>query len=94
MQKKNLLWVVYRMTVRGKIPGVNAVCEQTEWDAMELAQPGHHTLIKNGITSEGEAERLAREAPGGTTGTPARPRSGGGRRAATGQAPPSQGSKP
>ena len=27
---------------------------------MELAQPGHHTLIRAGITNEGEAEQLAR----------------------------------
>ena len=53
-------WVVYRMTVRGKIAGVNAVCEQAEWDAMERAQPGYHTLIRAGITNEGEAEQLAR----------------------------------
>ena len=53
-------WVVYRMTVRGKIAGVNAVCKQAEWEAMERAQPGYHTLIRAGITNEGEAEQLAR----------------------------------
>src|SRR3954466_8599588 len=52
-------WVVYLKAVLNN-PGVNAVCEQGEWDAMELANPGHHTLIKTGITNEGEAERLAR----------------------------------
>ena len=57
-------WVVYQMKIHGKADGMNAVCEQSEWDAMELAQPGHHTLIRGGITSEGEAERLAR----GTSG--------------------------
>ena len=59
-------WVVYRMTVHGKESGMNAVCEQSEWDEMERAQPGHHKLIQAGITNEGEAERLAR----GTAGTP------------------------
>lgn len=53
-------WVVYRMQVRGRSEGMNAVCEQREWDAMELGQPGHHTLIRAGIANEGEAERLAR----------------------------------
>ncbi len=53
-------WVVYRMTTSRKPVGVNAVCEQSEWAAMELAQPGHHTLIRANITNEGEAERLAR----------------------------------
>src|SRR5260370_42569165 len=53
-------WVVYRMTIHGKPTGMSAVCEQQEWDAMERAQPGHHTLIMAGLTNEGEAERLAR----------------------------------
>jgi hypothetical protein len=57
-------WVVYLMAVHGKESGVNAVCEQAEWDAMELAQPGRHTLVRSGIASEAEAERLAR----GTSG--------------------------
>ena len=66
MAKSNgaVLWVVYRMTVYGKASAMNAVCEQSEWDAMELAYPGYHTLVKSGIPSEAEAERLAR----GTSG--------------------------
>ena len=59
-------WVVYLMAVHGKEAGINAVCEQGEWDAMELAQPGRHTLVRSGITSEAEAEKLAR----GTSGDP------------------------
>ena len=59
---KTLTWVVYRMTVHGKSVGATAVCEQHEWDAMELARPGYHTLIRAGITNEGEAETLARSA--------------------------------
>jgi hypothetical protein len=59
-----LVWVVYQMHIHGKADGMNAVCEQSEWEAMELAQPGYHTLIRGGITNEGEAERLAR----GTSG--------------------------
>ena len=58
------LWVVYRLRTDGKTPGVNAVCEQSEWEAMERAQPGQHTLVRSGIASEAEAERLAR----GTSG--------------------------
>lgn len=61
--EKPKLWVVYRMTIHNKAIGVNAVCKQSEWDAMELARPGYHTLIKAGITNEGEAERLARSTP-------------------------------
>jgi len=59
-------WVVYKMSLNGKAPGPNAVCEQGEWEAMELAEPGRHALIRSGITNEAEAERVAREADGGT----------------------------
>lgn len=68
MKKKKRLvvtWVVYKMTINRK-PAMNAVCEQTEWDAMEQAAPGYHTLVQAGIQSEGEAEMLAR----GTSGDP------------------------
>lgn len=53
-------WVVYKMTINGKGNGGNAVCEQSEWDRMEQAQPGYHTLVRGNITNEAEAERLAR----------------------------------
>ena len=67
MKETNLVsWVVYQITIHGKESGMNAVCEQSEWDEMERAQPGHHKLIQAGITNEGEAERLAR----GTAGDP------------------------
>ena len=65
--EKKMLWVVYQTTVRGKqgkSTTMNVICEQGEWDAMELAQPGLHTLVQGGITSEGEAERLARGSAG------------------------------
>jgi hypothetical protein len=61
---KAVAWVVYQMKIHGKADGMNAVCEQSEWDEMELARPGYHTLIRGGIMCEGEAERLAR----GTSG--------------------------
>lgn len=57
-------WVVYLITVHGKPSGMNAVCEQSEWDAMQRSQPGYHTLVRSGIASESEAEKLAR----GTSG--------------------------
>jgi hypothetical protein len=57
-------WVVYQMTIHRKPEGARAVCEQSEWDEMERANPGQYTLIQDGISSEGEAERLAR----GTSG--------------------------
>ena len=61
---KAVRWVVYRMGTDGKTAGVNVVCEQAEWDQLELAHPGQHVLVHSGITSEAEAERLAR----GTSG--------------------------
>lgn len=64
--KPEVLWVVYKMTIPGRPPGPNAVCEQTEWDEMESRRPGYHTLIRQHIANEVEAERLARESPGGT----------------------------
>ena len=66
------MYVVYKMTIHGRPPGPNAVCSQAEWDEMEGRRPGYHTLIREHIPSEVEAERLARESPGGTT--PAAPR--------------------
>jgi hypothetical protein len=67
MNEQTVSWVVYLMTLHNKRHGMKAVCEQREWDAMELARPGYHTLIRAGILNEGEAERLARGEP--TTST-------------------------
>ncbi len=64
MTMKKTLWVVYEMGAAGKDQGINVVCEEGEWDALELAQPGKHKLIRRGITHEAEAEKLAR----GTSG--------------------------
>ncbi len=61
---KDLLWVVYKKALKNYPPGMNAVCEQDEWDAMERAHPGEQPLVQDGIASEGEAERHARGASG------------------------------
>lgn len=64
MRKTNRseFWAVYRRTMihHKKRFETNAVCEQAEWDAMELAEPGVHALIRGRITTEEEAEKLAR----------------------------------
>jgi hypothetical protein len=62
--EKPVAWVVYQMTMPGKYTGMNAVCEQSEWEAMELARPGYHTLIRSGIQEESEVEKLARGTAG------------------------------
>src|SRR4051794_9637042 len=64
MREKAESWVVYKMTVRGNETPMNAVCERGEWDAMELLNPGRHLLVQSGISTESQAEKLAR----GTSG--------------------------
>jgi hypothetical protein len=64
LPRKSVSWVVYLMTIHNQPAGMNAVCEQSEWDEMERARPGYHTLIQAGILNEGEAERLARGTAG------------------------------
>jgi hypothetical protein len=59
-------WVVYLMTIHNQAERRMAVCEQSEWEAMELQRPGYHTLVHAGIASETEAELIAR----GTSGDP------------------------
>jgi hypothetical protein len=59
-------WVVYQATGKGVTDGTHSVCGQSEWEAMERANPGGQTLIRGGITNEGEAERLARGVAGDT----------------------------
>ena len=46
-----------------------AVCEQSEWDEMNLARPGYHKLIRGDIANECDAERLARGELGGAVAT-------------------------
>src|SRR4051812_22877484 len=42
-------WCVYRMTLHGNATGGNVVCEQSEWEAIDRARPGYHTLLHSGI---------------------------------------------
>ena len=62
-----IAWVVYRMNTQNKGGQAGAhgvVCEQAEWEAMERENPGHYTLIRADISSEPEAESLARDTSG------------------------------
>lgn len=59
-KKEPTEWVVYRAAVDNNLGGHNAVCSQEEWEALALASPGHHTLIRERIQNEAEAERYAR----------------------------------
>jgi hypothetical protein len=60
-QTKTESWVVYRRSVTGKLPGGGmAVCERAEWDELEQNNPGLHTLVESGFSSEAAAEKAAR----------------------------------
>jgi hypothetical protein len=58
-------WAVDLMTIHGKPSAMHAVCPPCEWDAMELARPGYHVLVRGGIHNEAEAQKLARGTSGG-----------------------------
>jgi hypothetical protein len=60
MVKRITTWVVYEALERGKPCGTHAVCDNSEWIVLEKARPGGYPLIRSGITSEAEAEHLAR----------------------------------
>jgi L-asparaginase II len=62
-QEKDEEWVVYHV-LQGKNAGLRAVCQQSEWETLELRYPGVNERIQAGIVSETEAEKLAR----GTSG--------------------------
>ena len=49
--EKTATWAVYLMTLHNK-PSMKAVCEQSEWEEIELARPGYHQLIQAGIATE------------------------------------------
>jgi hypothetical protein len=56
------------MVLRGEPFGGNVVCEQREWDAMQASRPGQHLLVRSGIATEQEAEKLARGTAGDVYG--------------------------
>jgi hypothetical protein len=64
-QKSPVGWVVYKTNNSGP-QGGNAVCKQSEWESIRQVEPGRYTLVRDGIATEAEAERVARESPGGT----------------------------
>ena len=54
-------WVVYQIGPIGPQAGALAVCTQAEWDALERAVPGRHSLVRGLLPTEAMAERLARD---------------------------------
>ncbi len=57
-------WAVFSTPATDKECGHTSVCPQEEWDAMSLAGRERLTLVRANITSEPEAERVARGAAG------------------------------
>lgn len=56
-------WVVYERLV-GPNAGMKSVCTATEWETIQQSTPNQNQLVRDGITDETEAEKLAR----GTSG--------------------------
>ena len=63
---QNESWVIYQTVSKGVVSAQNSVCERDEWAALEQLRPGAQVMVRQGIASEGVAERLAR----GTSGDP------------------------
>jgi hypothetical protein len=56
-------WVVYQVSLGRDVSRMNIVCEQGEWEAMELALLGDRTLVRAGMPTVGEARRFAKAVP-------------------------------
>jgi hypothetical protein len=64
-------WVVYEIPATARMSTMKVVCEQGEWDRLTLDKP-EFTLVRSGITNEGEAEQLARDGTAGLQNAPKR----------------------
>jgi hypothetical protein len=53
-------WVVYAVPTSDPTAAPRAVCTAAEWAALERGRPGAYSLVRAGIPTEPEAERLAR----------------------------------
>ena len=65
-------WVVYTVPLTGQPDGPRAVCTDAEWVVLDRERPGVYTLVRAGIPTEPEAERLARGSAGATRERPTR----------------------
>ena len=64
-------WVVYETPASARMSTMKVVCEQREWNRLTLDKP-ELTLVRSGITNEGEAEQLARDGTAGLREAPKR----------------------
>jgi hypothetical protein len=61
--KVKLGMTVYLMTIHKRAERLPAICNQSEWDAMELLRPGYHQLVQSGIATETKLKRINMAAP-------------------------------
>jgi hypothetical protein len=64
MTAANPTWVVYAVPTTDPSTAPKAVCTATEWAVLERDRPGVYFLVRSGIPTEPEAERLARGSAG------------------------------
>ena len=64
-------WVVFQ-AMQGEQSGIRSVCTESEWTAIVARKPGVNQLVQAGITSEMEAEKLARGTSGDVQKRPPR----------------------
>jgi hypothetical protein len=60
MMTADSTWVVYAVPTADPATAPRAVCTAAEWAALERDRPGVYSLVRAGIPTEPEAERLAR----------------------------------
>jgi hypothetical protein len=66
-------WVIYQTVSKNVAGGPHRVCEQSEWNEMEMLTPGRLCLIQSSIASEAVATRLARGSHADPVPEPFRP---------------------
>ncbi len=54
-------WVIYESPVHVRGRRLAVVCPQAEWDGMAADLRREYVLVRDGIATESEAERLARQ---------------------------------
>jgi hypothetical protein len=67
-QTKPVSWVVYETPATAKMAAMQVVCEDAEW--AKLRADAGYRLVKAGIPSEAEADRIARDATAGLARSP------------------------
>lgn len=52
-------WVICEC-MAGPMLGMKAVCKRTEWETVKSRYPGRYRIVREGMPTEAEAEKLAR----------------------------------